>query len=40
MSDVHLFEPQDLYWRWEEGQWNPFEIDLSADREGTGDRDA
>ena len=33
VSDVHLFEPQDLYRRWEEGQWNPFEIDLSADRE-------
>lgn len=33
MSDVHLFEPQDLYRRWEEGQWNPFEIELSADRE-------
>ena len=36
MSDtreVHLHDPQTLYRHWEESQWNPFEIDLAADRE-------
>jgi len=31
--DVHLHDPQTLYRHWEEGQWNPWDIDLSADRE-------
>lgn len=31
MSEVNLFGPQGLYRHWEEGQWSPFEIDLSAD---------
>jgi ribonucleoside-diphosphate reductase beta chain len=29
---VHLHDPQTLYRHWEESQWNPFEIDLAADR--------
>jgi ribonucleoside-diphosphate reductase beta chain len=29
---VHLHDPQTLYRHWEGEQWNPFEIDLSADR--------
>ena len=42
---VHLHDPQTLYRHWEGEQWNPFEIDLSADREQWGamtgtDRDA
>jgi ribonucleoside-diphosphate reductase beta chain len=28
----HLYGPQQLYRRWEEGQWSPWEIDLSTDR--------
>jgi ribonucleoside-diphosphate reductase beta chain len=31
VSEVNLFGPQELYRHWEEGQWSPFEIDLSAD---------
>ncbi len=31
MSDARLFGPQELYRRWEEGQWSPFEIELAAD---------
>lgn len=32
MSDeLQLNDPQTLYRRWEESQWNPFTIDLSAD---------
>jgi ribonucleoside-diphosphate reductase beta chain len=30
---VHLHDPQTLYRHWEEGQWNPWEIDLAVDRE-------
>jgi hypothetical protein len=30
MGDVNLFDPQQLYRHWEDGQWNPFEVDLSA----------
>ncbi len=30
---VHLHEPQTLYRHWEDGQWNPWDIDLTADRE-------
>jgi ribonucleoside-diphosphate reductase beta chain len=37
MSDTkaadHLYDPQALYRHWEESQWNPWEIDLSTDRE-------
>jgi ribonucleoside-diphosphate reductase beta chain len=32
MSDIQLNDPQTLYRRWEDSQWNPFEIDLAADR--------
>ncbi len=31
MAAVNLFDPQELYRHWEEGQWSPFEIDLSSD---------
>ncbi len=31
MTDIHLFGPQELYRHWEEGQWSPFEVDLSVD---------
>jgi hypothetical protein len=31
--EVHLHDPQTLYRHWEESQWNPFNIDLAADRE-------
>jgi ribonucleoside-diphosphate reductase beta chain len=31
-SDVHLHDPQTLCRHWEEQQWSPFAIDLSADR--------
>jgi ribonucleoside-diphosphate reductase beta chain len=30
---IHLHDPQTLYRHWEDEQWNPFEIDLAADRE-------
>ena len=30
---VHLHDPQTLYRHWEDAQWNPFAIDLDADRE-------
>ena len=33
MSDIQLNDPQTLYRRWEDQQWRPFEVDLSADRE-------
>ncbi len=42
MTETHLFDPQTLYRHWEEGQWTPFAIDLSADREqwqGLGEED-
>jgi ribonucleoside-diphosphate reductase beta chain len=32
-ADVHLHDPQTLYRHWEESQWSPFEVDLSADVE-------
>ena len=32
-SDIQLFDPQTLYRRWEDSQWNPFEIDLRRDKE-------
>lgn len=31
-KQVHLHDPQTLYRHWEQSQWNPWEIDLSADR--------
>jgi len=40
---VHLHDPQTLYRHWEEGQWNPWDVELSADQEDwqerLGDRD-
>jgi ribonucleoside-diphosphate reductase beta chain len=33
MTDVHLHAPQTLYRHWEDEQWSPFAIDLSADSE-------
>jgi ribonucleoside-diphosphate reductase beta chain len=33
MAEIQLNDPQTLYRRWEDSQWNPFEIDLSCDRE-------
>ncbi|MFL5896059.1 MAG: ribonucleotide-diphosphate reductase subunit beta [Thermoleophilaceae bacterium] len=33
MTDAHLHDPQALYERWEQSQWSPFDIDLSADVE-------
>jgi ribonucleoside-diphosphate reductase beta chain len=32
-ADIQLFDPQTLYRRWEDSQWNPFEIDLQRDKE-------
>ncbi len=32
MTEVHLFDPQTLYRHWEDEQWSPFAIDLSADQ--------
>ncbi len=32
-SELHLHDPQTLYRHWEESQWSPWNIDLSADRE-------
>ena len=32
-ADIQLNDPQTLYRRWEGSQWNPFEVDLAADRE-------
>ena len=31
--ELQLNDPQTLYRRWEDSQWSPFAIDLSADRE-------
>jgi len=31
--EVSLHNPQTLYRHWEEGQWSPWDIDLSTDRE-------
>jgi ribonucleoside-diphosphate reductase beta chain len=31
--DVHLYDPQTLYRRWEAQQWSPWDIDLATDRE-------
>lgn len=32
-ATVHLHDPQTLYRHWEEGQWSPWDVDLSADGE-------
>lgn len=32
-AHTHLHDPQTLYRHWEEGQWNPWDIDLAVDRE-------
>jgi hypothetical protein len=29
---THLHDPQTLYRHWENEQWNPWSIDLAADR--------
>jgi ribonucleoside-diphosphate reductase beta chain len=31
--ELALYDPQTLYHHWEEGQWSPWEFDLSVDRE-------
>src|SRR6188472_603994 len=30
-AEVHLHDPQTLYRHWEEQQWSPFDVDLTAD---------
>jgi ribonucleoside-diphosphate reductase beta chain len=32
-AEIQLNDPQTLYRRWEDQQWNPFGVDLSRDRE-------
>jgi len=32
-ADIQLNDPQTLYRRWEDEQWNPFEVDLTRDRD-------
>jgi len=32
-AEIQLNDPQTLYRRWEDSQWNPFTIELSADRD-------
>ncbi len=32
-TEIQLNDPQTLYRHWEESQWNPFEVDLTRDRE-------
>jgi ribonucleoside-diphosphate reductase beta chain len=39
-AEIQLNDPQTLYRRWEDSQWNPFAIDLVADREQWGSMDA
>jgi ribonucleoside-diphosphate reductase beta chain len=31
--EIHLHDPQTLYRHWEESQWSPWDVDLTADRE-------
>ncbi len=38
-AEIQLNDPQTLYRRWEGSQWNPFEIELDADREQWGGLD-
>jgi ribonucleoside-diphosphate reductase beta chain len=33
MAELQLNDPQTLYRRWEDQQWSPFTVDLTADRE-------
>ena len=33
VAQVHLYDPQTLYRHWEDEQWSPFAIDLTADRD-------
>jgi len=33
VTEIQLNDPQTLYRRWEDSQWNPFTIDLSEDKE-------
>jgi ribonucleoside-diphosphate reductase beta chain len=33
MAELQLNDPQTLYRRWEDQQWSPFAVDLTADRE-------
>jgi ribonucleoside-diphosphate reductase beta chain len=33
MSEIQLNDPQTLYRRWEDSQWSPFDVDLTADGE-------
>ncbi len=40
MNDTNLFDPQQLYRHWEDEQWSPFAIDLSADRDQWREMDA
>jgi ribonucleoside-diphosphate reductase beta chain len=37
VTEVNLFDPQALYRHWEDAQWSPFAIDLSADQGQWGD---
>jgi ribonucleotide reductase beta subunit family protein with ferritin-like domain len=32
VREIHLHDPQTLYRHWEEQQWSPWDVDLSADR--------
>jgi ribonucleoside-diphosphate reductase beta chain len=32
-TEIQLYDPQTLYRHWEDQQWNPFEVDLTSDRE-------
>jgi ribonucleoside-diphosphate reductase beta chain len=32
VSEIQLNDPQTLYRRWEDSQWNPFSVDLDADK--------
>ena len=32
MAEIQLNDPQTLYRRWEDSQWNPFEVDLDRDK--------
>ncbi len=35
-ANLHLHDPQTLYRHWEESQWSPWDVDLSADRDQWG----
>lgn len=39
-AEIQLNDPQTLYRRWEDSQWNPFEIDLERDRKQWGELEA